>query len=449
MNMWVRLLSVTSLLLAPLAAGAAEPSAPEVDYVLRAGTTYSDNLFRAPPGLENSVGAFAFGAEMRGGRETGRLLYAVALDVMRYEYFDEYSGETFGRALLEGSYDFVPETFRWNARAGFDQYADDPTRPLAPGNVNSELMFGTGPTFRARFRNAFEGQLDVDYEIVQYSGSDLDNQTLGGRALVGRRANPQSFLALGASYDDVAYDDELVSRAFDFRRQEAFTRYEHTGARSRIDAEVGYADVSGDFVDDNGPLFRGYLSRRLTPMLTASVGYIHEYPTSSGSSFETDPTGPGGGDVDNTIVVASPRVTDTLNFDLTLVRARTEAQLAYSSQNDESLIGLLGERSYDKWRFRVSRDFTPSARGTFYVAKASEEFTTFTQDYDDMIFGGELTILFGRSLGLDFRAEYRDRNAVASDEEYQEVAWGLFLRYSGGFGRSTTLSEQEQLAGVR
>jgi len=52
-----------------------------------------------------------------------------------------------------------------------------------------------------------------------------------------------------------------------------------------------------------------------------------------------------------------------------------------------------------------------------------------------------LTILFGRSLGLDLRIESHSRSAPDPTDEYRELSWGLFLRYSGAFGRRTSLEE--------
>lgn len=431
-------------LLASAAAGAAEApggGTPEINYIARAGLSYSDNLFRAPSGLEESVGAAAIGAEVHGRRETGRLHYDVAVDLSYYGYFEDYSSELFGRALLDGSYAFVPDTFFWNATFGFDQFRDDLTRPLAPDNLNNQITFSTGPEARLRMGTVTEAQGEAHYQFVRYSSSDLDSSTIGGRALLGRRANPRSFLAAGLSADSVSYDEELIAQAFDFDRQEVFGRFEHRGARTGITAEAGYASVSGPVVDDSGPLFRGHLWRRLTPTLRADVSYVREYPTSVATSYVADPTVPGGGAIDNTTLTATPRVATSFNAGLELTRTRTSAQLSYTWREDASLIDIFGDMNHSEIRFRVTRQFTPKASGTFFAARSSEDYTQFPEEFDDTILGGMLTILFGRSLGLDLRIEHRDRGANDPSQAYRELAWGVFVRYSGGFGRRSSLED--------
>ncbi|MEY2852889.1 MAG: hypothetical protein RL030_21, partial [Pseudomonadota bacterium] len=256
-------------LLASAMAGAGQApadSTPGIDYILRAGFTFSDNLYRAPSGSEQSVGAATVGAEMRGVKDTGRLNYDVAVDLSRYQYFDsDVSGQTFGRALLDGRYAFVPDTIFWNAQLGFDQYRDDLSRPLVPGNIDNQVNFSTGPEARLRLGTVMEAQGEAHYQFVRYSETDFDNNTVGGRVLFGRRANPRSFLAVGASLDSISYDDDFYAQQFDFDRSELFGRFESTGQRTGISVEAGYAKAEGPVVDDSGPVFRGSLWRRLTP----------------------------------------------------------------------------------------------------------------------------------------------------------------------------------------
>jgi hypothetical protein len=124
-----------------------------------------------------------------------------------------------------------------------------------------------------------------------------------------------------------------------------------------------------------------------------------------------------------------------------MTRTRTQAQLGYTWNRETSLIDLYGERDYNEVRFRVTRQFTPKASGTFFAAYSKEDYSNFPEKFDDTSVGGMLTILFGRSLGLDLRVEHRTRDAVDPADENKELSWGLFLRYSGAFGRRTSLEE--------
>jgi hypothetical protein len=131
----------------------------------------------------------------------------------------------------------------------------------------------------------------------------------------------------------------------------------------------------------------------------------------------------------------------SLNGNLSMTRTRTQAQLAYTWNRETSLIDAYGERDFSEVRFRVTRQFTPKASGTFFAAYSKEDYSDFPEEFNDTTFGGILTILFGRSLGLDLRVEHRDRDAVDPADANKELSWGLFLRYSGAFGRRTSLEE--------
>ena len=418
---------------------------PDVEYILRAGLAYSDNLFRAPAGLEAQVGSAAVGAELHGERDMGRLTYQLAADLSHYEYFEDYDSQTFGRARVEGNYAFVPDFFSWNALVAFDQVRDDLTRPLAPGNIDDQFSWSTGPEMNIRLGNTMAGYLEAHYQSIDYSESDLGSDTVGGRVMLQRRANPSSMLAIGGSYDDVMYEDDAVSGLFDFTRTEAFARVEKSGARTGVAAEVGYAQVEGDFVDDSGPVFRGTFSRQLSPTLYADVSYVHEYPTSSATSYVIDPTVPGGGNIDNSTLTAAPRIADSLDASLAMRRPRTEARLGYTWRQDDSLIEVLGKRDYNEIRFGVTRRFTPKADGSFYAARSQEDYSAFPDEFKETTLGGQLSIMFGRSVGLDLRVEYRDHDSNEEGGDSQELSWGLFVRYQGAFGRRSGLADEEEL----
>ena len=140
---------------------------------------------------------------------------------------------------------------------------------------------------------------------------------------------------MGFSIDDVAYLFSNNSTDFDYKRKEAFLRLEQLGVRTRIEAEVGMADLSGTQADDSGPMARLRLSRRLTPMLTAFAAYAREYPTSDvptqGSGLGSAPT-----PTDSSILTSAPRLADIGEVGLGLNRPRARAQISFSRRKEES-----------------------------------------------------------------------------------------------------------------
>ncbi len=421
-----RILICTAALLATVPALSAE-----LDYALRVGVALSDNVDRFPSGAERSSTAAVAGLELHGERPAGRLRYNIAADVAYYEFLSpDIDSEIFGRALVSGAYDFVPDTFSWNASLNYDQISADMFRPLAPGNAEDVLTVSTGPTLRARFSTLMEGQLDGRYTRTTYDRRPFDNETIGARALLARRANPRSMLALGVSYDDVSYLSNSGASGLDYDRQELFARAELQGVRTSVQLEVGYADVSGRSFSSSGAMLRARLNRRLAPSLTAFLNGVREYPTSEAAALSADPTVGGGGGYDNSLLTSGPRLSTSYEGGLRFETVRGQAELSYLRRKEESLLVLAGERNYDELRARVRRNFTPRMHGALSAVLTSEDFSLFADEFDERILGAEIGITVGRALGLDLRVEHRDRDGITPAGGYSELSGGVFLRYS-------------------
>lgn len=407
----------------------------ELEYSVRVGAAYSDNVERRPSGLEESASAAVVGVAFSGERTTGRLRYDLDTDVSYNEYLSsDVDSEVLGRAGVHGAYFFVPETFSWNAGLDYDQLRSDLLRPLAPGNLTDQLSLSTGPSLRLRFSNTLEGQIDSRFTRLNYGeGADAatnqyeDNDTLSARALLGRRANPRSLLALGGSWDDVNYDAQpLGTPDFDFKRREAFVRMELTGARTTVELETGYAKITGDTTDDSNLMLRSRLSRRLTPSLTGFVRAVREYPTVSAfgnSAFF------GGGSYDSTVLTSGPRLVTRGEAGLEYTRPRTQTRVAYSKNKEDARDVGAGERDYDEFRVFLTRTFTPRVNGTAYGLMTNEDFSGITSDIKEKALGGLLTVEFGRALGLDMRVERRWRDRTTAGFGFHELAAGVYLRY--------------------
>ncbi|MGC4029173.1 MAG: hypothetical protein QM696_09900 [Steroidobacteraceae bacterium] len=424
---------------AALLAGGPALSA-ELDYALRAGVALSDNVLRMPPDSQTSSTAAVVGVDVHGQRPVGRLRYDVAADLAYYDYLSPggIGSQVYGRALLTGAYDFIPDTFSWNAGLNYDQISADMFRPLAPGNTEDVLTLSTGPTLRARFSNIMEGQLDGRYTRTSYEKRPFDNETAGGRAMLVRRANPRSMIAVGVSYDDVSYVSKLGPSGLDYNRHELFARTELHGVRTDVQVEAGYADVSGQSFSGGGLMLRARLSRRLTPALSAFLNGVREYPTSEAAALSADPTIAGGGTYDSGLLTSGPRLSSSYEGGLRFTTVRAQAELAYLRRKEESLLSAVGERNYDEVRARVARNFTPRMNGSLFAVYSSEDFTAFVDKYDERIFGAQLGITFGRAMGLELRAEHRKRDGIVRERGYSEMSGGVFLRYAPGAPRRFT-----------
>jgi hypothetical protein len=425
------------LLCAGLVAAASPVMSAEIDYALRAGYTYSDNIELLPKGTERSSGAASVGLQLSGERPEGRLRYEVGADLGYFEYFkSEIDSQVLGRASLTGTYDFVPESFGWNASLLFDQVRQDLLRPFAPGNTEDVLSFSTGPTLRARFSSVVEGELDARYSRISYEERPFDNETVGGRALLVRRANPRSMLGVGVSYDDVSYLSSTGGSGLDYDRKEAFGRMEFTGARSRVSLEAGVAKVTGENADDTEPLLRATLDRRITPAVTAYLRAIREYPTSADNGVSADPSSIVGGTMDTNLLTAAGRLSTSVEGGFQLDKTRVLGELSYRYAQEESLLAGLGKRDFNEVRGRLTRVFTPGSRGSLYATFSTQEFSLLADKFDERLLGAEVGLALSRTIGLDVRVEHRKRTGDDATTNYSEMSGGIFLRYSGSLGGS-------------
>jgi hypothetical protein len=430
-------LASTSLIAAVDAAEPAIEPAAGLDYVLRTGLSYSDNIGRYPSQLEEAASAAVFGVELNGQQPTGRLRYDAAVDIARYQYLSYFSGgDTFGRARINGSYGIVEENFRWNASLDFDQMRDDLFRPVAPGNVENLMTFSTGPTVHGELFGAVDTQLDGNYTRAWYSGDTIDTQTVGARLHLGRRTGPQSSFGIGGSFDDVSYLGGPLSSALDFQRTEGYFYGEMRDIRTQLSGQLGYSQADGESFSGDGPLIRVRLERKMSPFLTAYAAYRDEYPTSQ-TGLLPGGTPANGGVLNTSIVTSSPREAKRGDFGFNYDRTRSRATIAFYHLDEQSLIVGLGNHKYDEIRVRLNRELTPRSSGSVESAYSHEEFSAFAEKYDELMVGAGYIYELTRSLGLEFRVEYRNRDDKSGPTTYDELSGGVYVRYSGSLlGRS-------------
>jgi hypothetical protein len=332
---------------------------------------------------------------------------------------------------MSGSYDFVPDTFTWNAGLTYDQIRQNLLQPDAPGNRENQVMLSTGPTLRARLAENFGAELDGHYTRLGYSRRPADNETVGGRFLIGLLNSPRMQFALGASYDDVSYVSSGAPAGLDYRRREVFSRFGANGARTQIDVEAGYSRISGAIADQSGPVLRARMSRKVSSFITAFIQATREYPTSdaqtpaaqqlSGSTYDTTP------------LSAGPRLNIGASAGVTYSRLRTQADIAVSSHKEDARQTGSGIRHYNELRVRVSRELTPRTQGALYGSLTDEDLRSAApgRKAQESIVGASLALGFGRSTSVDFRVEHRQRDGRVANDSYSEFSGGIYLRYGG------------------
>jgi hypothetical protein len=406
-----------------VAAAAASAGAAESGYEVRGGVTYSDNVLRSAPGSEIDSGTVFVGLRVLNARPAGRLRYDVSVDLGYYEYLEiDVDQNLQGRATIEGTYDFIPETFSWNAGATYDQIRQDLLRPVAPDNVEGVTRFWTGPSFRAGLGRDTYAMLSGNVAVVDYADRDYDNEVVGGQFQILHQSSPRISVGPGISYDHQSYSSS--AGASDFDRQEAFLRADYRAARSKLELQFGYAQFKSGDTKDDGPMLRGSFSRQLTPAVEAFITASREYPL-TGPGYGVPPYS-AGGPYDDSILTAAPHVSMNLDLGLRFDRARTGGELVWAKRKEDAQLAGAGVRHYDEWRGRLTRRMTPRTNGALYAVWTDEEISGTATSSDERLIGADLSFSFGRALGVGFWLESRDRNHSGA---YSEFSTGLFLTW--------------------
>ena len=416
--------------------------AAELELELRTGAVYSDNVLRVPANETDTVAALA-GVRLRGARESGRLQYALSGDVSYLEYFEStVDGEMLGEAYAEASYDIVPQTLSWNLDGSFRQSRESLLRPAAPGNRDDILSLATGPTLRARFGDAFEAEFDARYAMSTYSERDFDNNTVLGQLVLARPLSERSLIGLGASLADVTYDSNVGGQSLDFERTEAFLRFRAEGVRTGLEFDAGYAKVEGPSTEDSGPMIRLEARRRLTPFISGFLSFTQEYPQSEAPTTAPYGATEGADGGDASVQSGGPRLVRGGEIGLRLDRPRTRAEIGFSKRKETDLVGLFGNRALDQLRMQLSRSLTPRSQISIFAGHIRESLSGPGVDANETNGGMELSLTFGRKLGLDLRVEHSERSSDDAAGDYSELSAGIFLRWGRvtASGRGATVT---------
>ncbi|MEO6080770.1 MAG: hypothetical protein ABIQ86_13485 [Steroidobacteraceae bacterium] len=402
----------------------------EVDYSLRTGASYTDNVFREPDSSKRDSSTLFAGLTLDGSRPVGRLRYDLTADLAAYKYLSvDVNQSVQGRANLRGVYDFIPESFSWNAGLGYDQYRDDITRPLAPGNLDTVVNLSTGPTLRLHLSDRTSANLDGHYMRTTYKRRDYDSETLGGRATVMRQAGARVSVGVGVSTDEISYISDGGGGSNGYDRSEAFIKADVKGARTDIGTEVGYSKLKNELIKDDGLVLRAHLRRKLTPALTGYINATREYGASD--EFVGGFRGTVVDIQDDTPVTAGARLNKNIDAGLDYRRSRSGFGISWSRRQEDGRISGAPERTYNEMGANISRQITARLHGALTGGLMHEKFSNLPSSADENFIGASLDWTFGRALGLGMRLEHRNRDGVTGAGNYSEFNGSLYLSYHG------------------
>ena len=239
--------------------------AAELEAEVRAGVGVSDNIARTST-MEIDETIATVGFDFAATEQTRRLDLDIRSNVDYLDYVDDtYDAEWVGGLNGLAIFSLIDERLTWDIRDNFGQQSLDPLEVARPGNRENVNFFTTGPTLTSSAGGRNPIVLDARYSRVSYEERPFDNDRLSGRLSVGRNTSRDATASLNFFAERIEFDDSAVTPPID--QQEAYIRYEKTGARNTIDVELGYNQV--EYAGDTGD---GVLARIAWTRQTSANG---------------------------------------------------------------------------------------------------------------------------------------------------------------------------------
>lgn len=380
-----------------------------LDYSLRAGLGYSDNLGRSSGGSSESA-FYSIGGTLDWHRDDGRVRGSATADLDWMDYFESgFDSQVWGNLNADVQYQLVQDRLLWVFENNFGQGVSDPFASSSPNNSENINFFSTGPDLTFRFGSAMGATLGARYANAWYQDTPNDNNRYSGDLQLFRELSAQSRIYLRGSYEDVQYQDLGYLRDYD--RTDGALGYTVTGARTSLDFEGGYSQLNfatGD--SDDGPLFRLTVTRDLSASLQGLLRAGYEYNDAAQSlqsqGFLTNPEGT------TTISAVGGVYQDKyVGGELRYTRHRTGLRVG-AEYHDQDYVRT---DQFDSETFRVFAGFNRQLSTAMSVRAdvnwdSTDFVTTVSADYDEWNAALGLVWQATRTVGLDLGYQYSSRS---------------------------------------
>jgi hypothetical protein len=410
--------------------------AADFDYRASLGAGHSDNIRRAEVNEqdEDIVGPeFQFSLDQH-----GRQLHADVIGKLGYyEYLnDTYDSEVLGNLIADTRYDFIQDRLSWMLTDNFGQVLGDAFSPATPDNRENINHFSTGPDWTLPLGAQNRFRVGARYGMTNYEDSPFDSVAVSAEAAFIRSLSTSSSISLNANAQDVEYDEAALNS--DYTQTELFMRYSALGARTQIDADVGYTEVDRDAVaeTEDGVLLRLVATRRLSSASTLRLRVGKEFTSSGGNFAESQSAA---GSQAGTLPgrqTTQPFTRDYARVDYSFRRNRFGAGV-YGSWNEQTYEdNAILDQTIRVAGGLISREMSRTTSLELILSYADAQFGEPNTDYHQI--DADLGFSWRLSSTLSLRASYlySDRTSDVLLGDYTENRIWLSLGYGRGIPRT-------------
>jgi hypothetical protein len=253
----------------------------EFNYGADLGIGYTDNINQSANKVSEEIAEE--GVQFSGLEQSSRLQAEVVGDLEHLNFLQgTNSPEVIGNLNGFASFALIPEYLKWSLQDYFGQGQTDPFAPPSPSNREDINSVSTGPTLTLPLNTHELVSLSGGYTLVTYQTSPLSSNQFNGGFSFTELLSQLSRVSFNV--DDRRYDFQNDTLNPDYDQRDVYVRYQATGARTRLIADLGYDQIRGDEeLNAGGFLGRLTVIRTLAAQSTLTVTAGREF--SSSSSF--------------------------------------------------------------------------------------------------------------------------------------------------------------------
>ncbi len=419
----VPVLSLAGYCLAPVSSALAV----DVEYELRAGVSYSDNVGRVNIDEEDQVIATA-GVLLEVSGESRLSEGSLSLDVDYLEYLDDaFDSEVLPRIRGQFTYKPMPGRVHWVTDGRVSQARNNPFDASTPQTREDVGKVSTGPQIIFPIGNRTRLQAQSRLSATFYEDSDADSDSISGGLSLIRAISPNRGASLNASGERVEFDsDQGLS---DFERYSLYLQFTSEISRGSLSAQIGANEVHADGQTFDGTLASLSLDRQISPR--SSIGLsINQSFTDAGNFFGGLESVFRPGRESSIVPVRDPfetrLVTASYNYDKG--RVNLTATVSASDDDYESASSFDSRRLQGTLSTRVELASAWSSR--LLLRYEDRDFQTVERIDEYLTAAFSVGKQISRTVFLGFEYRLEDRASDANGQDYTENRYTLQLRFS-------------------
>ena len=423
-----------------LAACSLPAGAMELNYSVATALGYSDDVNQSgtdPVGQSMLIPRLNFDL-----KEDGAYLRAHAVGQLEYRDYLQgaFGNEVRGELSALATWMILPDRLNF----AFEDYASvqpiNQLEPNAPGNQQQINVFTLGPTFNFRLAQTLNGQAELrvsDSTASQTHEFDSTRATAALRAL--KDFSKLDRVSANVEVEDVHFSD--ASGGPDYRRSEAFARYQSKLNQLDIDIAAGYSQV--DFSSQtgllppvrsqSGPLARGAVSWRMTPSQTLTLGATREFGDVT-QDLAVDPSAwvaraSGSGIVTGTLPIDSQVFLErNVDASYTFQNARFRLRLEPYRRKLDYLIDSTFDQTATGGTLSASYRLRPLWTLAFEAGDESRNYSMIQRRDEDRRYDLSFTDQLLRQWSVRFDLIRNERRSTAAGQDFREnVAFCTFI----------------------